>query len=368
MRTEVYIVITNILPARIQFVALKSPCQNIKTTFTETDVVIEWAPGSNGIVEDIEIEEFISETINLVFTLVENVIDNNEKWQHTDEALKYLKYYYSKWGPLDDVSKKTQIKLSEIIDLAHRYKNIVSAIYIWNQQSAINEFFKYISDYKKLEKKIVPESLHKIKYWYLHNVRIINDKPYFDFIAVDRKIENLTGLYIKDPTKKDIDRFEVDYNNKISFVRTQVLQYISDHLKRSIKQNKISVEPEFKVSTGFSFNLKICSKLLTFIMLSMDDILSTNIEYCKCGCNNIVPRGRSHFASDKCYEKYKKRDVPRKLKSWLRTRKSRGQISINRYENLCERIDDMYDELRNSGKNDIEIESVIRSEISAILE
>lgn len=336
------------LPAQLRFTVYKQPCKNIHIISSNNDVVVKWEAGDLQEIKTKDLEEFKNDTMGL-FTFLFTAL-------HIGKAIPIdlVENYFSTWGPIQQSpSKKNEINLKEMIDLCYAGFSCLSLINMWRNPELIERFFREIESYNKSTNGFLPQA----KYWYLDMDKNKKGEYEITFLPRSEKLEKKYSFirpYIKQPSEKDYIKFENEPNNKLKFVREAILQNIADYITRQNLTFRAKVEMDQLYLCGSTSN-----RVLAYIMLNIYGITNKELAFCECGCGKIVPEGRKYYASDKCIEKKRNHAPLKKIKSWLRTKKSRGTITDTQYFDLCKKADKLY----NSDYTEDQIREHIRKEL-----
>lgn len=339
---------TQEFPAKIQFHAIKTPCQQVE--YVGSEEIIRWVPGKKKQkIKSGEYERFISDTKNLFEEIatywvdaVENSIVNSDAF---GGLIQTVRSYWSIWGPLvpgksylGDTTQYKFIPISDLFKLGHwRY----FAGWLWGAESQNYATtglvdmikwgeFRYEERKRQLAENNKGQKGTALKYWQLTLDRL---SPLETTMApVYRRGTDEFCFYIKHPTKEQIDKIDFSHENKHAWLKENVLENVAYYISKSGLHFKATVSGYEMHFTGETTDL-----FLAFLMDAVISIEKRKIQYCHCGCKRPIPPGRKLYATDQCKE-----NTPiRRITGWLRKRKSNGNLSSEKYEYYSDKANEL---------------------------
>lgn len=362
-------------PSKIHFVPRANGAKEVKIEYTDDNILLKWVPGDKRakIKKPSTVEDFLVDTDKLIhyyggyFLL--DLLEKQEKPLKFNPAIDY----WERWGPLVPVKgKQTEMKL--LFDLLEMCLSALVFKYSCIQSNSdkilplLEGFFSAVengvfSHAVKLQEKIEIPRYWTILYIYKSHVpKYIKQetdykKPFHWVPIYQRGINrfkefNTFKILLKHPPTKSREDFKIFPELKLSWIRECLLQNLAEYLSKQRLIFKASV-----VGKSMNFSGETDNLLLAYLVGYLAKT-ENEIKFCSCGCGQIVPSNRmkSGTATRKCYDKIRDREDPKRgVNSWLRTMKSRGQISQKEYEGFCSKVDRLYEK----GLNENEIKSAI---------
>lgn len=338
------------LPAKIKISPIARPCVNVEINGDSITWRTGPEPGQDGDDDFVKETDFLLTVLGGDYFGIEwDLIPHLSSWE-------FLIRYLEKWGPL--MPFKPPVKLLEFSRLG--YTASLCAM-LWNYEGQVHEeivtaFFsvaKAVNDGVLCAEELsgVMVSTVEKPLWWMILPELIDGKASFHFYGGRKKVKD-GGVwipYLKHPTKRDFERIDFNKDNRIDWVRSSLLQNVSDYLNKQSLNLKAVIK-------GSNFHLAgSCNNLFAAYLFNKLLGPDKSLQFCDCGCGQLVPPGRKKYASAQCWKKTKEGTAKRKITKWLEQRRRRGTIT----EELCKDLINQADEMLTDGQSEFDVRGIL---------